>query len=290
MAITAPVEPKKRAMDSIRKLTAIATLPEITVKIIATVEDPNSTAAQLHKLITHDPALVTRILKLVNSSFYGLPGQISSIERAVVLVGLTAIKNIAVAASIGQMFRGARLCEQFSAKDLWTHCIAVAVGSRELARHLRMPIGDEAFLGGMIHDIGLLVSLQLWPEKVRQVCEAASVDGANFMEIERQVLGVDHAELGAALAEQWKFPKSCQQIAAYHHDPLSRMGEGRQLVAIVHVADALACQANLGFNLTAREQSLDPAHLVDLGISQQAVAIVKAGLPQLTDSARSVLG
>src|SRR5262245_23178795 len=134
MPTATPVDPKQSALEAIRKLTSLATLPEITTKIIATVEDPKSSASQLNKLISHDPALVTRMLKLVNSSFYGLPGQISSIERAIVLLGRTAVRNVAVAASIGQMFRGAKLCNGAGPKELWTHCLAVAVGARELAK------------------------------------------------------------------------------------------------------------------------------------------------------------
>src|SRR3981081_1453993 len=128
--------------EAIKKVTTIATLPEVTARIVATVEDPKSTASQLHKIIAHDPALVTRILKVVNSAFYGLPGQIGSVERAIVLLGLNAVKNIAVAASLGQLFRGVKLCEGLTAKDLWQHCIAVAVTSREIARQLKVPLAE----------------------------------------------------------------------------------------------------------------------------------------------------
>src|SRR5437868_2826369 len=159
--------------DIIKKVTTIATLPEVTAKIIQTVEDPKSTAASLHQIVAHDPALVTRILKVVNSAFYGLPGQIGSIERGIVLLGLNAVKNIAVAASLGQMFRGTKLCEGFTAKDLWSHCVGVGVVARALAKQSKLPLADEAFLAGMIHDIGLLVSLQTSPEQLKQVCERA---------------------------------------------------------------------------------------------------------------------
>src|SRR5712675_2162701 len=101
-------EPQIKVLEVVRKVSALATLPEVTAKIIRTVEDPKSTAAKLHQIVTHDPALVTRILKVVNSAFYGLPGQIGSVERAIVLLGLNAIKNIAVAASLGQLFRGVK--------------------------------------------------------------------------------------------------------------------------------------------------------------------------------------
>src|SRR3954471_1672038 len=122
--------------ETLKKVSSIATLPEVTVKIVSTVEDPKSTAAALHKIVAHDPALATRILKVVNSAFYGLPGQIGSVERAIVLLGLNAIKNIAVAASLGQLFRGVRLTAEFTAKDLWTHCIAVGVTARDLAKQM----------------------------------------------------------------------------------------------------------------------------------------------------------
>src|ERR1700690_789229 len=101
--------------DALNHLTTIGTLPEVTVQIIKIVEDPKSSAGQLHAIVSHDPALVTRILKVVNSSFYGLPGQVASIERAIVLLGLNGVKNLAVAASLGQMFRGVKLCDQFTA-------------------------------------------------------------------------------------------------------------------------------------------------------------------------------
>ena len=150
MGTTPLPEPQQIVADAVRKVTTLATLPEVTARIIKTVEDPKSTASALHKIVSHDPALVTRILKVVNSSFYGLPGQIGSIERAIVLLGLNAVKNIAVAASLGQLFRSARLSAEYSAKDLWTHCVAVAVTSRELAKAMKLSLADEAFLAGMI--------------------------------------------------------------------------------------------------------------------------------------------
>src|SRR5277367_1744280 len=209
-ATATPPDTKALVAQAIKKVTTIATLPEVTAHIVSTVEDPKSTASQLHKIVGHDPALVTRILKVVNSAFYGLPGQIGSVERAIVLLGLNAVKNIAVAASLGQLFRGVKLCDEFTAKDLWTHCIAVAVTARELAKQLKMPIGDEAFLAGMIHDIGLLINLQLEPEKLTAVCERIKGGSSDFCAAEREIIGMDHQQLGQALAELWKFPRSCQ--------------------------------------------------------------------------------
>ena len=114
---------------AIGEISHIATLPEITLKIVELVEDPKSTAQDLHEVINNDPALCSRILKVVNSSFYGLPGQIGSINRAIVMLGLNAVKNIAIAASLAKLFRGGELTPAFAARDLWKHSVGTAAGT-----------------------------------------------------------------------------------------------------------------------------------------------------------------
>ena len=285
---TTPLDPQTIVQQALKRVSAIATLPEVTARIVKTVEDPKSTAAHLHQIVSHDPALVSRILKVVNSSFYGLPGQIASVERAIVLLGLNAIKNIAVAASLGQLFRGVKLCDEFTAKDLWTHCIAVAVIARELARQMKVPIADEAFLAGMIHDIGILVSLQIAPEKVRQVCEKVKLTGADFCAVERELIGADHQQLGMGLAEVWKFPRPCQLVAGFHHQP-AQLADHRLLVALVHVSDTICCQANQGFNLTALHQKMDDAGLAELKLDGVLIEQTRAKLSTLVSSASPFL-
>jgi HD-like signal output (HDOD) protein len=278
-----------RVTETVKRVTTIATLPEVTNQIIRTVEDPKSTASQLHKIVSHDPALVTRILKVVNSAFYGLPGQIGSIERAIVLLGLNAVKNLAVAASLGQMFRGGKLCEGFTPKDLWTHCIAVGVAARDLARQMKLPVADEAFLAGMIHDMGILIALQVYPEQVRRVCDAAKSGEKSFCELEHEIIGMDHQQLGMALAEQWKFPRSCQLVAGYHHRPTELADSNRLLVTLVFVADTICCQSKHGFNLTALGQKLDGAGLAEINLDPAIIERTAAGLDDLVTTASNML-
>jgi len=281
-------DPKELVKVALAKLNAIATLPEVTSRIIATVEDPKSSAAQLHKIVSHDPALVTRILKVVNSAFYGLPGQIASVERAIVLLGLNAVKNIAVAASLGQMFRGVKLCDGFTARDLWTHCVAVAVISRELAKQAKLPLADEAFLAGMIHDIGILVSLQTWPEQLRAAFDKAK-GGMNFIDAEIETVGVDHQILGKALSEKWQFPLSCQLVAGHHHNPEALSDGTRTLVTIVHIADTLCCQAKQGLPLTAQNQLIAPELPSAIGLDPAIVEKVRLKLATTIANAASFL-
>jgi putative nucleotidyltransferase with HDIG domain len=281
-------DPKLIVAEAVKKVATIATLPEVTMRIIKTVEDPKSSATQLHKIVAHDPALVTRILKVVNSSFYGLPGQIASIERAIVLLGLNAVKNIAVAASLGQLFRGVKLCDGFTAKDLWTHCVAVACASREIAKSMHVTFVDEAFLAGMIHDIGLLVSLQTAPEQLQRVCAEVRKGNLDFCQTERAITGVDHQMLGAGLAEMWKFPKACQMVARHHHDPVNIPEEFRLLVGIVYMADTICCQQGLGFNLTALRQDVDDQGLGESAPDPAVIEQIRTNLPTLLDTAGAI--
>jgi len=160
---------------TIQEISHIATLPEVTLKIIRIVEDPDSSAQDLNKVITNDPALGARILKVVNSAFYGLPGQIGSINRAIVLLGLNAVKNIAIAASLAKLFRGGQICPQFNARDLWQHSIAVATGTQLLSKEAGLGLPDEAFLAGLIHDMGIMVEMQARRAKLVEMFEAAGL-------------------------------------------------------------------------------------------------------------------
>src|SRR5476651_627360 len=152
-AVAAPAaalkkDPQELITEAINAISHISTLPEITLKIIELVENPRSTAQDLHKVISNDPALVARILKVVNSAFYGLPGQIGSINRAIVLLGLNAVKNIVIAASLAKLFRGGKVSANFEAKELWTHSISVGVMSKLIVGRLNSALPDEAFLAG----------------------------------------------------------------------------------------------------------------------------------------------
>jgi HD-like signal output (HDOD) protein len=290
---TAPVtakDPEKIVADAVGAISQIATLPEITLKIIELVENPRSTAQDLHKVIANDPALVARILKVVNSAFYGLPGQIGSINRAIVLLGLNAVKNIVIAASLAKLFRGGKVSPHFAAKDLWSHSIAVGVMSKLLVTKINNTLPDEAFLAGLIHDIGILVELQAFREPLVEIVERAAKEENRYIDIETSILGVDHQALGAGLTAKWKFPRSFQYVTGYHHSPLSLAPECRWLTCIVHVADHLVCRAGIGFALTCKSEPLDSAVVQELGISVEEAETLAKSLPDALKEVESLLG
>ncbi len=275
---------------AIDQIIHIATLPEVTIKIIELVENPDATAQDLHKIISNDPALSARVLKVVNSAFYALPGQIASINRAIVLLGLNAVKNIAIAASLAKLFRGGRLSSEFEAKDLWKHSIAVGTGVRLLAERLDMGLPDEAFLAGLIHDIGIMVEMQTNRSKLIEVVESVKEGKSSFLEAEEGIIGATHEEFGYALCTKWKFPANLANVTGYHHRPLELDAEVRTLSGLVNVADILAGQGEAGYSGTVKGVEIDRSVFDELKLTEDIIEEVSEKLPEAAETADALLG
>jgi putative nucleotidyltransferase with HDIG domain len=289
MAIDTILNVKERISRLVDDLDSIITLPEVAARIIETVNNPKSTPADLHRIISHDPALVSQILHRVNSSYYARNTKIDSVERAIIMLGFHAVENLAISATVGQMFKPVKLGDDFTARDLWTHCVAVAAAAREMARQYCKPLAEPAFLAGLIHDVGLLVELQVCPDELREVCRRAATGKVPFNALEFEMIGCNHAELGAALAQRWGFPDFCRAAAGYHHHPALADPEHRKIVALVYAADTLCCDDAIGFDLTAKDQLTDPVAGQDL-VPPAVIEHTRENLPKLISDAIMVLG
>ena len=269
----------------------IATLPEVTVKIINIVEDPRSTARDLHEVIKTDPALSSRLLKVVNSAFYGFPGQVATVDRAIVLLGLSTVKNIAIAASISRLFTAERVSESYTARDIWRHSVAVAVLARQIYRSgfSHQPDADEVFLSGLIHDLGLLVERQAFPEKLAQAIDRCVKQHGNFCRIEQEVLGADHPTFGQHLAAKWKFPARLRAAIGYHHNVDNLNAQNRTVPTIIHVADIVAVQEKMGFPLTAAQQELTPELMETVHLTTESLDEFRAALAENVAMAEATL-
>ncbi|MGE3180192.1 MAG: HDOD domain-containing protein [Phycisphaerae bacterium] len=259
------------------RITEISSLPEITTRIVEVVEDPKATAHDMHELVKSDPALAAKILKVVNSAFYGLPSQISSLDRAIIMLGLSAVKNIALAASLTRLFKADAISAQFEAKDLWKHSIAVGVCAKAIADRVRYG-QEESFVAGLVADVGLLAVQQMSPEKMRAVAERCFASPQDYPALEREIIGADHQAFGDTLAARWKFPPALRNCIAYHHEPDVLSPEFSRLVSIIYIADTICCQNQLGYWLTGCTQQL----------TQQAMDIVKL-TPEMLQEIANVL-
>ena len=286
---------KQAIVDTaVREISQIAMLPEITIKIIELVEDPNSTANDLHNIISNDPALCARILKVVNSSFYGLPGQIGSINRAIVLLGLNAVKNIAISASLAKLFRGGQLSPHFSARDLWTHSVATATAAKVIADDMKVASSDEAFLAGLVHDLGVMVEMQYDRQKLIEVIERVApgsdgVPAACMLEAEQEIFGATHEDFGQGLATKWKFPKTLIEVVSHHHNPMGVPEENRRLPALIHIADRVAGGIEGGFRLDLTSLEQDPGILEFCGVKQDRLDALHDTILEEVENVRAML-
>jgi len=276
------------AKEIANKTIEIATLPEITMKIVEVVQDPKSTAHDLHMIVSNDPALSARVLRVVNSAFYGLPGQIGSIDRAIMLLGLNAVKNIAIAASLTKMFKGQSPSDDFTGKDLWTHSVAVGAANKLITNAIGLALPDEAFLAGLIHDLGLVALLQCFSEQIPEIVEKTKA-GVAFRIAEEDVIGAHHSEIGMALAAKWKFPRSFQYVAGYHHNPLALDKEHRLLTIVTHIADIISANQGFGITITTETETVSPELMEEIGLSQEMLDEVTANLEEELETVKALI-
>jgi HD-like signal output (HDOD) protein len=274
--------------QALAKVTEIGSLPEVTARIVHVIEDPNAGTKAVQDAVQHDPALATKILKLVNSAFYGLPAQVASLERAIVMLGLSAVRNLALAASLSRLFKEGQISSQFGTADLWQHSVAVGVCAKMLAQAGRALPGDEAFVAGLVHDIGLIVAHQLFRAQVKDVAERCFSEPQNYCAAEEAAIGADHQALGGALAAKWRFPPGLCHAITYHHDPSSLQPELQKVAALIYVADTLCCRGRHGFWLTAQIQELSDWMLDLTGVRAADLENVAGELPARLAEAQQI--
>jgi len=275
---------------AIQKSRQIATLPNVVVRIIQHCEDPRATMEELNTIILMDPVLVARVLKLVNSAYYGMSGQVKSIKQATMMLGVNAVKNIAIAASLVKLVRRGLVSDDFDAGELWTHSIAVAAGSRLLSRRCKLVTADEAFLGGLIHDMGIIVEMQACGSQFAQLIRKVSKDReVSFRRVEEEIVGASHEAFGTGLCQAWNFPLSLQYATSHHHRPWDLEPEHRLLPALVHVADILAARTGLGYTRTIETEAIDPQVALWLNLTEQDFEEIVAELPDAMRESRQLL-
>lgn len=267
---------------ALKQINDIATLPEIARAVMAAADNPETSADDIEKLVSSDAVLAARVLKVVNSSFYGMPGEVGSIHQAVVMLGLNAVKNIAIAASLGKLFRTTSIHESFDARELWQHSTAVACASRMLAKHVGVD-PEQAFLCGMLHKVGLVVAMQFSPEKLGQVIDRLlEPNPASQLSIEAEILGATHEQFGRAFCENWQFPAVLQDSVGSHHDPSGLDGETRTLATILCVSNFLSEAAGTGYIGTKTATPPPASMLEELGISDAEIEQIVVELPAAT--------
>ncbi|MHB8150833.1 MAG: HDOD domain-containing protein [Deltaproteobacteria bacterium] len=227
------MDEQKRAQFKkvLREIKNLPTLPGIVAKLGKMAEDPDTTTEQMGRVISKDHILASKLLKLVNSAFYGFPQRISSLNSAIILLGFNVIKSLIISASIFEVMEAQDV-------ELWEHSLGCAVVCNVLARHLGVKDPEEISTAGLIHDIGKVAIKMELPREYEKITELSQEKKISRLEAEREILGLDHSEVGSWLAKSWNLPNKLVEPIACHHDPhLAK--EEQQASAIVHFANIM---------------------------------------------------
>jgi len=267
----------------IKKITesiiGLPTLPTVVSKMIELVDNPRTSAASLARLISTDQALTARLLKLANSAYYGFPREISTVNMAIVVLGFNTVKDMGLSLSVFDVFKNQDVTSSFDIPRFWEHSIACGIASRMIARLYRSRYAGEAFVAGLLHDIGKVILNQYFNKEFAEILKRTSA-GELLEDAEDSVIGTRHSQIGAWLADKWNLPKLIADTLGYHHAPWdSRIDP--VFVATISLADYLCHISGLGHSGRALPPVLDQ-QLWDI-FSKENVPIDEPDIIRLQD-------
>jgi len=253
----------------IERTSDLPTLPVIYQKVKDLVDSPQTSASDLGEVITQDQVLTAKLLRLVNSSFYGFPQRITTVNRAIAIIGFRALKAMVLATSILRAF-SLDGDDGFQGEGFWQHSIGCAVGSKIIGKYIRYEEPDELFVAGLIHDIGKVVEYVSFGAELKEVLQVAERKGVFIREAEERILGADHAQIGSFFVHRWKLPPQLVEPVTYHHNPEGAK-EFPLEVGVVHLSDILIKALGLGWTGDYRVPPLDLGVWKRLGLEISAI-------------------
>lgn len=231
--------------ELVKSIDELASLPGICGRITAIIEDPDSSIKELAGLISQDPGLSVKLLRIANSAFYGRPKSVETIEQALNVIGMQRLRDIVVGTAAVDTFNGIPN-DLVSMEDFWMHSIYCAIAARLMAKKIGSRTAESIFIAGLLHDIGQLVMFHTKPEESREalLLTIEDINEPDMVEAEQHIFGYDHCQIGAALAELWDLPEMLQAAVRYHHTP-EEAQDHKLEVALVHIGNILAYMAEL---------------------------------------------
>lgn len=274
------------AQDLVKKFTELKTIPHVAMRLTRLVNDDRSTMHDFEEVIKLDPVLVTRLLRLVNSPYFGLINKVESVSKAVVYVGMKNLRNLVAVEALRNLFIGKENENGFSRKNLWIHSATVAIVAEMIAKRIFGQEGEDVFLAGIIHDVGLIVEDQLVGDLLESAC--AEYDPAkNTMAIcEQEKIGTDHCMVGNLIVKEWRLPSEVLTAIRLHHDTEKKHRLG-SIVSIVQLAEYIA--GKLGYSPIVGRYDPLPEYLVrHVRSSMSNYKVIMRDLPSEMEKAKDL--
>lgn len=267
---------KKKEIEKIMEMVEksdISSIKRTIIQILTIINDPHSSAKDLKNIIEVDPPLTAKLLKLANSAFYGYPKSINEIQEAIVCIGFDAVRELALSQKVCELFQDDDYIHGYSRIILWKHCVAVAVCSKLIFRREFRERGENIYVAGLLHDIGIIVIDQFLHEKFKEVLKRSRKERSNQIDLENELLGFDHTDIGLAIAEDWGFPDDIAKAISTHHDPGDLNDENGKIAATMYIANYIVQNEVIGYcdspypNKTLLQKCLIKFHLKEKALS-----------------------
>lgn len=281
-------EEKPQIKQVIGKLKRISSLPLVFARINELLSDPKSCSADIGKVISKDQALTARLLRMVNSAFYGFPQKIDTVSRAVTIIGFRQLRELVLATSVVDLFKGLGDRVSLRMEDFWKHSLACAVACRILAIYRREQNHESYFVAGLLHDIGRLVLIETLPAEYGRAMELSKSRQIPLAEAELEIFGFDHAAVGRELIRHWRLAHELADAVGFHEtfkngSKQSVLGDG------VHLANIFTHASEIGFSGEIYIPPLNPTAFERLGFQKTMIESVIAKVHEQFEDARSML-
>ena len=266
--------------------------PDFVVqRIVQVASNPNASAKEVSQVISTDPSLSSRILKIANSAYYGIPRKISILSEAVMILGFKTVRNLALSVfTYDRFFKKIDEKSPIDRKRLWRHFVVTAVIAETLASTVGYPVKEELFITGLLHDIGKIVYDVITPRILVSAYEVASRMKKTFTDVESDLGIPHHGIIGAKLLEKWNFPDLIITTVENHHNPSSaRESVYSEIVSMVHISDVLANLLYPGDSLSFGDPHLDPEALNDISIKPKGLLNLLEKSKEMISKAKELL-
>jgi len=259
----------------------ISSVQNVVAGITKIINDPESSAKDLKDIIQIDPPLTGKLLKLANSVCYSPRTKVCEIQQAVIWVGFDALKELALSQKVCEVFAGNTLIEGYSRSLLWKHSVAVALLGKMIYRREFGEKGENIYVAGLMHDIGIIALDQFCQDDFRLILSKTKTDKKNQTQTEIEVLGFDHAEVGKAITRSWNLPQELVEVIGSHHNPENIAREFIRPSLTLHIADYVCQEKRLGYgDAPIRDRSLFRMCLKKLELSSYALDLIVEDVEQ----------
>jgi HD-like signal output (HDOD) protein len=280
---------KQRIESTINNIAALPTIPEVATKILNMVNDPDVSFKAVAEEISKDQAMTTNILKLCNSAYFSKGKEISSIDRAIVTLGIREVTNIVMVVAAKPLLDKFVIGYDLAKGELWKQGLLVGTMAKRIAvQRNRKDIADIVFTGGIIHNIGKTVLAIFVQNTYNDIMNEVTANNVTFSEAEKSVMGYSHEEISEKVLEKWNFPPVLKAISRYYSDPENAPKEFKQEVSIVHIANTVSIMAGIGIGSDGLFHQLSSDALEATGIKNEDLEELFSKIPEMTKQVQEI--